>query len=772
MLEQPGMISALLELIDDADPNVVKRTIRVFTNVYRHSLALLADGSLDPSKYMACYEEIDSVSTKLIALLKIADNEGVLIHLVRYLEAALLSHIMANLTDYPEIANTTIPMVKKGVNALLDFVRTPHVSGIPFCVAIRALLTVTRHQADMRPLVTNLIDQFITSPPPNLFDHNVRSFHKTIQRSVFQLLRRTDLSAEKETLVDLLVRVGVPRRKLKDFVPRNSKRSSTSKGFATESPPAKKLKPSVEEIIKFIPASKTSNSLSNKNSSLLPKPTASKINSPVPLKRSSPDLTPSIYPPDTQEAFHLVTSASPESQGSNTIPNQDLPEREPRKGRLTSKAASVLDSILSSSVRSENGDLCSAKPAKCSNRKLTALLCHKIISQSSETKPSSKSNKDKDKVGEEPSSKSPNSLKNRGVCSKFVDRCNEKEVSIYNALTLDRVIDMLLVGCSRLPEQKPSFLPNISLDNEERMREKLAVLLALSLPGDGIGLITLDESSKKHLDDITGSKETEQSSSDSENQNPNASELHKKEIPLTDFPGDVDMRSMTLSRDPRTRGAHSSPKQESYVTVDLTLPKQDSLSNVTDIYDGNRDPRLSKSNPTGRKSSEDPQRMNLDHSLSSGSSKSLHSPNDNPRNSKYPNTDPRVNKLSVHDSFECSNMDPRLAKRSLHAQGSSSCFPSKSGASNSEIQRNYNATNFCDNNASRHMSRSYNTVCYFNRSSASCMPKTYLTKTSCGTSRFSGPPHGRGKIPLLPTPPPFSFRKAYKPPLLENPTHE
>ena len=34
-------------LLDDADAAVVKRTIRVFTNVYRHSLTLLAQGSLD-----------------------------------------------------------------------------------------------------------------------------------------------------------------------------------------------------------------------------------------------------------------------------------------------------------------------------------------------------------------------------------------------------------------------------------------------------------------------------------------------------------------------------------------------------------------------------------------------------------------------------------------------------------------------------------------------------------------------------------------------------
>ena len=834
MLEEPGMISALVELIDDEDPNVVKRTIRVFTNVYRHSLALLAEGKLDPSKYMACYEEIDLVSTKLIALLSTADNEGVLVHLVRYLEAALVSHIMSNLTDYPEVAKTTIPMLRKGANALLDFVRTPYVGGIPFCVAIRALITVACYQSDMRSLVTSLVDKLLAAPPPNLFDHNVRSFHKTLQRNLFRLLRRAELPDEKEKLIDLMVRVGVPRRRLQEWAPRNMKRSAPG-GLSTDGLPAKRLRPTVDEIIRFSPPSKTSTSAASKLESSVPN--SSSLNdksspaSPPPAtfdsqnltnlpRKSSPPLVRSIYSRVTEDEkpkspSFSSSSTSPESPPSLKIDlEEDIQEHTSKESAgPTTKAASVLDQILSTSK-----EKISSKPGMRLNPKLAALLNPKkkgknpVLNLS--VKNSGSINSEINEAKKQTSDVS-SSVQNGGACGKFIDRCTKKEKSIYNALTVDRVVDLLLDGCLKLPEEKPSFIPNIYLESEERMREKLAVLLALSVPGDDIGSIKLPDALQKCLEQVkdpnTGNSEKNPLSAnldDTEKKDINSLDTSNLEEKSSDFTADVDMRYLSSSRDPRKKALETcllnskpnSLKQEEDSPVDYNMSsnsdprlKKNSPPHVLESSGFtvvNSDPRLSKltgvssSITNGRYSPSDDLMKNTIPDLSSSS------PNNDPRLLKTPisnagielspNKDPRM-VVSKSDPQASPNIDPRLIKSGFNSSQVSNVDPRLSRHSpvpfpnisqpphqtfnpgpplylDSMGQKNKNP--YLSNNP-----YSFSNDNYPVRSTNPYMAGSTRMHMNHERFRFSGPPPARfrGKVPLLEAPPCFNGINPYQP---------
>lgn len=219
MLSSPELVSGLRDLLTDSDVAVVKRTVRVFANVYRHALRLLAAGELDEATFQAAWPAMTGVAEHIVGMLASAENEGVTVHVVRFMEAALVAHLMSDVSRFPDVAAHAPKMISKGVAALTDLISTPYIGGSAFLVAIRALITVACYKPDLWAPVTNLIERQIASPPPTLFDHNVRSLHKTLQRNLFRLLRRADSPALRSQLVEMMVTVGVPRRMLSQWAP-------------------------------------------------------------------------------------------------------------------------------------------------------------------------------------------------------------------------------------------------------------------------------------------------------------------------------------------------------------------------------------------------------------------------------------------------------------------------------------------------------------------------------------------------------------------------
>lgn len=219
MLGSPDLVSGLRDLLEDSDVAVVKRTLRVFANVYRHALQLLAAGDLDEATFKAAWPAVRGVAEHVLGMLATNENEGITVHLVRFLEAALVAHLLCDVSRFPEVAAHAPKMVAKGVAALTELISTPYVGGSAYLVAVRALITVACYKHDLWASVTCLIERQIASPPPTLFDHNVRSLHKILQRNLFRLLRRADTAALRSQLIEMMVTVGVPRRMLAQWAP-------------------------------------------------------------------------------------------------------------------------------------------------------------------------------------------------------------------------------------------------------------------------------------------------------------------------------------------------------------------------------------------------------------------------------------------------------------------------------------------------------------------------------------------------------------------------
>ncbi|KAF2350354.1 hypothetical protein FHG87_018890, partial [Trinorchestia longiramus] len=485
MLAEPGLVSRLQELIDDKEPEVVKRTIRVFTNVYRHSLSLVASGELAPQKYEQSYAEISAVSNKLIGMLKTAENEGIIVHLVRYLEAALVSHILSDLSLFPHIAQMTAPVLKKGVDALIEFVRTPYVGGSAFCVAIRALISVACYQVNLRPCITELAEDLINTPPPNLFDHNIRSFHKTLQRNLFRLLKRAEADEDKKRLVNLMVRVGVPKRRLAEFVPRSKKRTSTTQEPCSSSrlspPRSKRIKLTEEEVVKFRPSSSielTPEEIRRFGPQSLPKsmrqsPALEKMLSDVPKEiplEPKPKLPVSI----TSILDHILSdekmpAASPESETTLMKAREKLSRHERTSNSPLSHRGNSLyeDKSQSREVSfeslSDQLHLDDSSPRSPSPPTMDL----EIQSEFEKTILNLKLEKE-DNLSDD-------------CTTPFSVKCSLKEGMIYEKLDCRKVVDILLASPFELPKEMPASLQKTFIYDLKIMREKLAVALSAYL---------------------------------------------------------------------------------------------------------------------------------------------------------------------------------------------------------------------------------------------------------------------------------------------------
>ncbi|CAL4202936.1 unnamed protein product [Meganyctiphanes norvegica] len=230
MIKEQGLISEVSTVLKFQDLSVVKRTIRVFANVYRHSLQLLAAGDLDEPTFSKAWPDVQDIGNELIEMLKNSENEGIIIHIVRFLEASVMAEILSDITRYPHIASKMENIINLKIKSVKDLLSLPYVGGSAFIVGIRSLITIACYKSNIRKEVVGLIRNLIAKPPPTLFDHHVRSLNKVLQRNLFRLLRREELPEERERLINMMVKVGVPRHMLSHWVPQSSgqKRSTAS----------------------------------------------------------------------------------------------------------------------------------------------------------------------------------------------------------------------------------------------------------------------------------------------------------------------------------------------------------------------------------------------------------------------------------------------------------------------------------------------------------------------------------------------------------------
>ena len=444
MLKSREVLEGFLELVSDSDVHVVKRTIRVFTNVYKHSLLLLAEGKLDAELYASRYRHLSDIVDLIAEMLLTSDNEGVTLHLVRCLEVVIMTNITCNVARYPAIAQLIAPVFKKIYDALMAFVSTPYVGGTTFCIAMRALFMVAVHRDNLRPVIIQFSEGILESPPPNLFDHNIRSFRKSLQRNFFWLLKVAVEDDDKENLISLMGKVGIPRRRLTYWAPK-----IVSKKRAAQS--------ILEDSIIFGNHFTTS----KKKSRFMPKELV-----------KVPEI-----PDDNMSTLvaKYKYSRSKVPNSATAMLDKILAMGEILTDPVTSNSNEQVDNLnISSSIDSK----LVAKDSSMTKSKIRSecevpLVKNSISLQSSDIL---------NKIPEIPLDKiSCTTSEIEYPLSIFSNRCSPKEQYLYDKLDKDMVVDIILNNADNVPSGKPDTMPVISMYDNEVMRENLSILFSLYL---------------------------------------------------------------------------------------------------------------------------------------------------------------------------------------------------------------------------------------------------------------------------------------------------
>ncbi|KAK7070126.1 hypothetical protein SK128_006709 [Halocaridina rubra] len=459
MLSEPDLVSGLQDLLDDPDPAVVKRTIRVFANVYRHALQLLAKGDLDEQIFTAAWPEVKKVAEKLMSMLSGAEHEGIIIHIVRFLEAALVAHLISDISRYPDLEAQSDPIIAKGIDAITDLLLTPYVGGSSFIVAMRAIITVACYKPDIRDEVVELIEKQISSPPPTLFDHNVRSLNKILQRNLFRLLRRASLPGLRSRLIDMMVTVGVSRRMLAQWAPPQEERKRPAQVLSNDdiisgrnTPPTKRQKndPTSDEEGRLSPPS-------DPRESRIPKdPRLSKL--------SNLDIQEPISPRDPRIAQKGDIRELKASTSKSSTPQHSPPHdiNASSNDRLTSQSNSPYTSGRSTPIK-DTGESCSAPVTSYSQANFEFLK--NLITSTKETK----------------------------AAKPFLEKCTNKERALYERLDHPSVVELVLSCLESVPDSPPDNLLALlgySVGDVDGIREHLTSILAPHITEDFINSLT------------------------------------------------------------------------------------------------------------------------------------------------------------------------------------------------------------------------------------------------------------------------------------------
>ncbi|XP_071525623.1 uncharacterized protein [Panulirus ornatus] len=444
MLSDPDLVSGLCDLLADPDLAVVKRTIRVFANVYRHALQLLATGDLDETTFLGAWPAVKSVAEKLIHMLANTENEGVIIHIVRFLEASLVAHLLCDVNRYPKIAAQSPRMVTKGVGALKSLVTTPYIGGSAFIVAVKALITVACYKPDLWEPVTTIIEKQIASPPPTLFDHNVRSLHKILQRNLFRLLRRSNTAVLRSKLIEMMVTVGVPRRMLSQWAPPQETRKRSSQLTQSEDAITGRNTPPVKRL-------KYENNSGDEGKRTPPRdprevrdPRESRLRDPREVGSESGESRVSAEPRDPRTAQPADPRLSPpyEMHTSRSPEPSSKPETPPASGRSTPEVKKVVNDSRKSKEINSNFEF------------LKSLI---------------------------------SSTKN--MPAPFLERCSEKEKALYERLDHPHVVELVLSCLDSVPDSPPEDLLaklGHGSGDVDGIREHLTRLLAPHIHADFI----------------------------------------------------------------------------------------------------------------------------------------------------------------------------------------------------------------------------------------------------------------------------------------------
>ena len=329
MLSDTGLVSGLKELLSDGDTTVVKRSIRLFTRAYQNCIRLVSTGELDAK---GTWEPANEVVDRLLAMLVDCHHEGLLLHLIRFAEVAVTAHLFHPLTQYVNLCDRGKTVVREGLRSLKNLVGTPYVGGGAFILTVRALISIACLREDLWEPVTELISRYSASPPPTLFDHHVRSLRKTLQRHLFRILRRAQTPSLKSKLIEVMVRVGVPRKDVLPWAPFLNSKPRSVMDQVTKPP----IKPVVEPKME---ASQVENPRSKKAglnflTSLLP-----------PLKPATPDPDVPTWGSDPEERKNY-DALDIKTVVNLVLKNVDaMPDKAPEDFIETFKAKCTLKSI-------------------------------------------------------------------------------------------------------------------------------------------------------------------------------------------------------------------------------------------------------------------------------------------------------------------------------------------------------------------------------------------------------------------------------------------
>ncbi|XP_064086872.1 uncharacterized protein LOC135201678 [Macrobrachium nipponense] len=433
MLRKPELLDGLGGLLEDPEPTVVKRIIRVFANVYRHAVSSVASGDLEKATFTTAWPAVKGVAEQIINMLAGAENEGVIIHIVRFLEAALVSHLVADLSSVPEIISDGMSLVNKGIDCLVKLLTTPYVGGSSFIVATRAIITVACYKPDIREEVVALIEKQIGSPPPTLFDHNVRSLNKILQRNLFRILRRTNSVPVRGRLIEMMVTVGVPRRMLSQWAPPQEGRkrpaqlpNSDDIISGRNSPPNKK------------PRHENS---SDEEGGVTPPvdPRESKVPRDPRLSKEFEDFESNQTPKDPRIVLQARDSLEARNSKSESPPPGHSPPPQSSSLELSHPELHSLSKEKPSSKGS----------SPCTSGRSTPERSSELSYKS--TKPTVNSNFEflKNLI---------TSTKASNAAKPFLQKCSDKERALYERLDHPRVVEVVLYCLESVPESHPDDL--------------------------------------------------------------------------------------------------------------------------------------------------------------------------------------------------------------------------------------------------------------------------------------------------------------------------
>ncbi|KAL7633367.1 UNVERIFIED_CONTAM: hypothetical protein RMT77_016238 [Armadillidium vulgare] len=197
---------------------LLKKTIRMLTSAYHHTLCLLSLGEFEEELLMKSWSSVNGTVDKLLETAKVCDDQGVIIHIVRFLEASMTVHLSNDFSKFPVVFETGKDLIKKGMKTLKDLVTTPFIGGSVFNVVVRTLISIASLKSKLREPIIELLKKQIVSLPPTLYDHHIISLYKTIQKNLFCILRTKDKVEFRRKLSKMENKIAISRKNISPWL--------------------------------------------------------------------------------------------------------------------------------------------------------------------------------------------------------------------------------------------------------------------------------------------------------------------------------------------------------------------------------------------------------------------------------------------------------------------------------------------------------------------------------------------------------------------------